>query len=97
MVKVIVYLNVYTLTLSQGRIVICAYISDISKRFREKDSEIIDAKTTISRLEGRIHAMELSAKKVKTEMDEELERYKRKQQRDKELVCHDCYLFIYLL
>lgn len=59
---------------------------DISKRFREKDSQIIDAKTTINRLEGRIHNMELSAKKAKAEMEEELERFKRKQLRDKELI-----------
>lgn len=67
--------------------IICSFLSDISKRFREKDSQIIDAKTTINRLEGRIHNMELSAKKAKAEMEEELERFKRKQLRDKELVC----------
>nr|XP_045594716.1 mitotic spindle assembly checkpoint protein MAD1-like isoform X1 [Procambarus clarkii] len=59
---------------------------DITKKFREKDSEIIGAQAKISRLEGRIRDLEMTTKKAKLERDTELESLRRKQLGAKELI-----------
>lgn len=60
--------------------------SDIRKKFREKDSEIVISRARISRLEGHVDNLELSTKKIKLESEVEVETLRRKQLRDKELV-----------
>ncbi|XP_071536263.1 mitotic spindle assembly checkpoint protein MAD1-like [Panulirus ornatus] len=59
---------------------------DITKKFREKDSEIVTSRAKISRLEGRLHDVEVSNKKINLERDAEVETLRRKQHRDKELI-----------
>ncbi|KAK7080660.1 Mitotic spindle assembly checkpoint protein MAD1 [Halocaridina rubra] len=59
---------------------------DVCKRFRDKDVELLDAKSTITMLKGRLHNMEVTYKRNQAESEQELENYKRKQIRDKELI-----------
>ncbi|KAG7158879.1 mitotic spindle assembly checkpoint protein MAD1-like [Homarus americanus] len=59
---------------------------DITKKFREKDVEIVTAKTMIKRLEGRLQGLDTSSKKARLERDTELEALRHKELRDKELI-----------
>lgn len=59
---------------------------DVTKRFREKDHEIVNTRATVTRLEGRLHEMELAHKKSKLEADAEMKALHHRQQRDKELI-----------
>lgn len=60
--------------------------SDVSKKLREKDTEIINTQATVTRLQGRIHEMELTNKKNKLESDAAIKAMHHQQQRDKALV-----------
>lgn len=64
----------------------CSLLADVSKKFREKDHEIVNTRATVTRLEGRLHEMELALKKNKLEADTEMKALHHRQQRDKELV-----------
>ncbi|KAK8404869.1 hypothetical protein O3P69_001463 [Scylla paramamosain] len=59
---------------------------DVSKKLREKDGEIITTQATVTRLQGRIHEMELTNKKNKLESDAEIRAMQHQRQRDKELI-----------
>lgn len=61
-------------------------LPDVTKKLREKDTEIVNNKATVTRLEGRLHEMELANKKDKLNAELEIKTLKHRHQRDKELV-----------
>ncbi|XP_076066370.1 mitotic spindle assembly checkpoint protein MAD1-like isoform X7 [Oratosquilla oratoria] len=58
---------------------------NVSKRFREKNTELVSSKAMISSLESRLQTVEMKSKKDKLEYDTELETLRHRQMRDKEL------------
>ncbi|XP_064080559.1 mitotic spindle assembly checkpoint protein MAD1-like [Macrobrachium nipponense] len=60
--------------------------ADVAKRFREKDTELAEAKSTITMLKGRLHNEATCNKRARLECDTRVEDLKRKLLRDKELI-----------
>ncbi|XP_068251184.1 mitotic spindle assembly checkpoint protein MAD1-like [Palaemon carinicauda] len=59
---------------------------DVAKRFREKDTELAEAKSTIMVLEGRLHNIDTCNKRARLGTETEIDNLKRKLLRDKELI-----------